>query len=30
MDLVFIAVIAVFFLVCWAFAEGCSKLGERK
>lgn len=30
MDLIFIAVIGAFALVCWAFAEGCSKLGERK
>lgn len=30
MDLVFIAALAAFLLVCWAFAEGCSKLGERK
>lgn len=30
MDLVFIATILVLVLICWAFAEGCSKLGERK
>ncbi len=30
MDLVFIAVIGAFALVCWAFVVGCSILGERK
>lgn len=30
MDIVFIAAIAVFFLLLWAFTNGCSKLGERQ
>ena len=29
MDIVYIGAIVVGLLVCWAFAAGCEKLGEK-